>query len=260
MFYLLIFIFGLIIGSFLNVVILRLRSGESIAKSRSKCPHCGHQLTARDLWPLLSFISSWGRCRYCNKKISWQYPAVELFTGLLFVLATYNIIGNLGFDFLFYNYLVLLSWLRDLMFICFLIIIFVYDLRWYLILDRVTIPAMIVAIIFNLYLGYSWQLLLTGLIIGLGFFAIQYFISKGKWIGGGDLRLGALMGLMLGGFQVVVALFLSYIIGSIVSIGLLYTNKKGLKSQVPFGTFLAIGTVLSMLWGQEILSWYINLI
>ena len=113
MFYIFIFILGLIIGSFLNVVILRLKNGKSIVKSRSHCPNCNHVLEARDLWPLISFVLSHGKCRYCKDKISWQYPIIELSTGLLFVLATYNIIGNLGFDFLFYNTNVVFSWLRD---------------------------------------------------------------------------------------------------------------------------------------------------
>jgi leader peptidase (prepilin peptidase)/N-methyltransferase len=259
MFYIFVFILGLIFGSFLNVVILRLNSGDRIVKSRSKCPHCSHRLSARDLWPLVSFILSLGRCRYCKAKISIQYPAVEFITGLLFVLVTYNIIGNLGPQYLFYNTNVLLFWIRDLIFICFLVVIFVYDLRWYLILDRVTVPAMLVAVVLNLWLGLSLESLLWGLVVGLGFFAVQYLVSRGKWIGGGDLRMGALMGLMLGFPSVITALFLSYIIGAVVSVVLLKIKKKNLKSQVPFGTFLAIGTILTMFWGEEIMRWYFGL-
>jgi len=258
-FYIFIFILGLIIGSFLNVVVIRMHSSTDIVRSRSNCPHCHHILMPIDLIPLLSFIIQLGKCRYCQKKISWQYPVMEIVTGLLFVLVTYNIIGMLSFDNLFYNSDIWLLWLRNLVFVSFLIIIFVYDLKWYLILDRITIPAMLIAFLFNLTLGFSWISLLVGLVIGLGFFVVQFLISAGKWIGGGDLRMGALMGLMLGAKSVVVALFFSYIIGSMVSIFLLIWGTKKFKSQIPFGTFLAVGTLVAILWGDVVVNWYLSL-
>ena len=258
-FYLFVFILGACIGSFLNVVILRTHSQEKIAKSRSRCPYCKHDLGINDLIPIFSFVAQQAKCRYCKKKISWQYPVVELITGFLFVLATYNIIGGLGFEYLFYNSSVWLGWLRDFIFISYLVVIFVYDLRWYLILDRITIPAMMIAVILNLWLGFTWQTLLVGFLIGLGFFVFQYVVSRGKWIGGGDLRMGALMGLMLGAKGVVVALFLSYVIGAIVSLFLVAYSKKKFKSEIPFGTFLAIGTLIALLWGNQIITWYFSL-
>lgn len=259
MFFVIVFILGLIIGSFLNVVIIRTHNGGNIAKSRSSCPHCQHLLMPIDLIPLVSFLLQLGKCRYCHKKISWQYPLVELATGLLFVLVTYNIIGTLSFNNLFYNSAVFLTWIRNLVFVCFLVIIFVYDLRWYLILDRITFLAMAVALLFNLFLGFTFLNLFSAVLIGFGFFALQFFVSNGKWIGGGDLRMGALMGLMLGVKSVIVALFFSYVIGAIVSIILVIWKKKEFKSQVPFGTFLAIGTTLALLWGDSIINWYFNL-
>lgn len=258
MFYILIFIFGAIIGSFLNVVILRLQTPEKIIKSRSKCPKCHQQLGLKDLIPIVSFVWQRGRCRYCQQPISWQYPIVELATGFLFVLATYNLIGNLGWADLFYDFSVFLNWLRNLIFIGFLVIIFVYDLKYYLILDQITFPAMAVAIIFNLFLGFSWLNLLIGLIIGLTFFALQLAVSDGRWLGAGDLRLGALMGLMLGGSGTVVALFFSYIIGAVIAVFLIIWGKKELKSQIPLGTFLAIGTLIALWWGQSVVNWYIS--
>jgi len=259
MFYLFIFIFGTIIGSFLNVVILRLHNGGNLVKSRSQCPHCRHILMPIDLIPLISFIIQSGKCRYCQTKISWQYPLVELITGLLFVFVTYNIIGTLGFDNLFYSQVIFLVWLRNLIFVSFLVVIFVYDLRWYLILDKITFSAMAVAVILNLILGFTLINLFVGALIGFGFFALQFFISQGKWIGGGDLRMGALMGLMLGVKALVVALFFSYIIGSIISIFFVIWGKKKMKSQIPFGTFLAVGTIAALLWGETIAGWYLNL-
>ncbi|OGY44142.1 MAG: hypothetical protein A3B89_03285 [Candidatus Buchananbacteria bacterium RIFCSPHIGHO2_02_FULL_40_13] len=260
MFYLFIFIFGTIIGSFLNVVVIRTHDGGRIIKSRSQCPHCQHVLGTIDLIPLISFISQSGQCRYCRQPIAWQYPLVELVTGFLFVLVTYNIIGWLDWENLFYNSAVFLIWLRNLIFVGFLIIIFIYDLKWYLILDKITWPAMVIALILNLIIGFSWLDLLLGAVVGFGFFALQYIVSNGRWIGGGDLRLGALAGLMLGLKAVIVALFFAYIIGALISVFLLIWGRKELKSQIPFGTFLALGIFLALLWSQEVINWYLSIL
>jgi len=141
-----------------------------------------------------------------------------------------------------------------------MIIIFIYDLRWYLILDIITIPACVIVFLLNLLLGFSlWNLLISG-IIGSSFFLFQFIVSKGKWIGGGDIRLGLLMGIILGWPQVILAIFLGYFIGSIVGIGLIISKKKHLGSQVPLGIFLSTSTIIVLFWGQEILNWYLNLI
>lgn len=260
MFYLFIFILGAVIGSFLNVVIIRLHNGEKIANSRSHCMHCGHQLNVKDLIPLLSFIIGRGKCRYCGALISWQYPVVELVTGLLFVIITYSVIGFLDPAFLWWDFTTFLGWMRNLVFACILLIVFVYDFRWYLILDKVTIPAMVFAFLANIILGVTWQGMLLSAIIGLAFFLIQFLVSKGRWIGGGDLRLGFLMGLMLSWPNIIVGLMLSYFIGAIFGSGLLLFKKKKFNSQIPFGTFLAVGTLIAMLWGGDIISWYMGLV
>ncbi|MFA4871804.1 MAG: prepilin peptidase [Patescibacteria group bacterium] len=259
MFYIFIFLLGLIVGSFLNVVIFRLKSGEKIINSRSRCPYCRHQLKVRDLVPVLSFIFYRGKCAYCRKKISWQYPLVELATAFLFLVGTYNILGNLEPAILLINSQVFFFWLRNLIFFCFLIIIFVYDLRWYEILDKVTVPAMVLALVLNLMLGVGWPGLLIGAAIGLFFFLFQFVVSKGKWLGGGDLRLGLLMGLMLGWPKIILGLFLAYIIGAIFSIILIKLNKKDFKSQIQFGTFLSVAAIIAILWGDEIVRWYLKL-
>ena len=241
---------GLIIGSWLNVVICRLGSKRSFWQGRSICIHCKHVLGILDLVPLLSFCALRGKCRYCLKKISWQYFLVEFFCALLFVLAILKHCG--GGE---------CSWLlvaRDWMFISFLIIIFVYDLKKYLILDRVTVPAIIIALIFAVLAKISLvNVLLAGLGAG-GFFLLQFLVSKGKWIGGGDIRLGFLMGLMLGWPQIIAALFLAYTLGALVGVFLLATKKKHLQSEVPFGTFLSLATVVALLYGGQILNWYLR--
>ena len=253
-----VFLFGLIFGSFLNCLIWRLHKNESMM-GRSCCPKCKKQIAWYDNIPLLSFIILKGKCRYCKKFISWQYPIVELITGLLFVVAFINnfqIISN--FQFLNISPNLLLFTLRDWFLICVMIIIFIYDLRWYLILDIVSLPACLIVFLFNLFLGFSWQNLLIAGIIGCSFFLSQFIISKGKWIGGGDIRLGLLMGLALGWPNVLVAILIGYFIGSFVGVGLIVFGKKKWSSQVPLGVFLSTATVITLFWGEVIAQWYLS--
>lgn len=265
-FYSLLFICGLVAGSFLNVVIIRLHSGEKIGLSRSHCPYCHKKLQWLDLLPLLSFAVLWGRCRYCRQKISWQYPLVELSGGLLFLIVTYNLVDWLSPALLLGNIGLFWLWFRNIVFGLILLIIFIYDLRWYLILDKVTLPAMAIAIVVNLVLGWlawsmvNWSAMFLGAAIGFGWFAGQFFLSRGKWVGGGDIRMGVLMGLMLGWPMVILALFLAYSAGAIVGLILIYSGKKNRKSQLPFGTFLAVATFIALLWGEVIVNWYLNLL
>ncbi|PIT90318.1 MAG: prepilin peptidase, partial [Candidatus Komeilibacteria bacterium CG10_big_fil_rev_8_21_14_0_10_41_13] len=150
------------------------------------------------------------------------------------------------------------SYLTFIVFACFLIIIFIYDLKYYLILDKVSLPAFTIALILNVLLGYNvGNLLLASVIIG-GFFGLQFIISQGKWIGGGDIRLGLVMGAMLGWPLALVALFLAYILGAVFGLILIISRRKDWQSQLPFGTFLTAATLIALLWGHEILSWYLT--
>ena len=150
--------------------------------------------------------------------------------------------------------------IRDWFFIAVLIVIFVYDLCWYLILDNITIPAIIIAFVSNLFFGIDFLNLTLAVVIGGGFFLLQFVVSRGKWIGGGDIRLGALMGALLGWPQILVALALAYFSGAIIGIGLVRFGKKELYSRVPFGTFLSVSTIVTLLYGDEILRWYLGII
>jgi len=250
-----IFIFGLVIGSFLNALIWRMYTRKSMME-RSCCPKCNHVLGVKDLIPLVSFFWQKGKCRYCQKKISWQYPVVELITGIFFVL-----IFVINFKIIFFNefqnFQFLIITLRDLFFVSVMIIIFVYDLKYGYILDRVTLPAILVGLILNLILGITWQNLILAVGIGGGFFLVQFLISKGRWIGGGDIRMGALLGVFLGWPQILVALFFSYILGAIIGVGLIIFKKKTWKSEIPFGVFLAIGAIISLFFGEQILANYL---
>lgn len=263
LFLIFVFLLGLIIGSFLNCLVWRLHKEESLM-GRSYCPKCRKQIAWYDNVPLLSFIILGGKCRHCGKPISLQYPVVELITGLLFVAA---FISNFQFlifnfqtisNFLIFNNLIQL--LRDWFLICVMIVIFIYDLRWYLILDIITLPACLIIFLFNLSLGFNWKNLLISGIIGCSFFLIQFLISRGKWIGGGDIRLGLLMGLALGWPNILVAIFIGYLIGSFVSIGLIISGKKSWGSQVPLGIFLSTASIIALFWGEAIIHWYFNLI
>ena len=252
------FLMGLCVGSFLNVVLFRTHEGQAVIFGRSKCRNCQSVLEARDLIPVLSYVFLKGRCRGCHSVIAWQYPFVEITTGLLFVLMYLK--GSLGIGVSLAPQELFLLLIRDWVFVSYLIIIFVYDLRHMLIIDRFTIPAMIFALTMNLWLGIipAWSIILGGLVLAF-FFWTQFFFSKGTWVGGGDIRMGALMGLMLGLQQGLVALFLSYLLGAIVSMGLLLSRKVDRKTPIPFGTFLAVGTTIVLFVGKPILEWYLEL-
>lgn len=275
LFYSIIFIFGLATGSFLNSIIYRLQTGESFLFKRSYCPNCKKTLSWQDLIPLLSFLFLRGKCRYCREKISWQYPLVELTTGLLFAFSAYFIFSNPEiFPCKLMNcYIVtLFYWF----FISVLIIIFVYDLKHYIIPDKIIYPAIGAAFLYRLFevLEFgnwdlfrnweleirNWQPMLIPLLSALlasAFFLIIILISQGRWMGWGDPKLAFFMGLLLGFPNILIALFLAFLIGAIIGIGLIIFRNKTLKSEVPFGPFLVTGTFIALFWGKEIINWYL---
>ena len=285
-----IFLLGLCFGSFLNCLIWRLHKKQSLF-GRSYCPKCQKQIAWYDNLPVLSFILLGGRCRWCQKPISWQYPLVELITAVLFLIAfiintkfpiSPAIAGSRqggdnfqfpnNFQFLISNFQTDPNFLpaqagklqitnfillfRDWLIIAVMMVIFVYDLKWYEIPDKVSLPACLAVFFLNLALGGSlWNLLFSG-IIGSSFFLLQFLISGGKWIGGGDIRLGLLIGLALGWPNVLVAIFLAYLIGSVVGLALIITGKKHWGEKAPLGVFLTSATVITMFWAEKILVWY----
>jgi len=255
--YFFIFLFGLITGSFLNCIIYRLQTGGSFLKGRSFCPHCRHELSWQDLIPVLSFFILRGKCRYCKKTISWQYPLVELATGFLFLFPLLNI----------YTMVDLLRVVFWWVICCFLIVIFVYDLKHYIIPDKVICPAIFIALIYQLFINWklaagNLQPLLNPLlsaILASAFFLAIVLISRGKWMGVGDIKLAAFMSLFLGFPNILVALFLAFFIGAIIGLGLIFSGKRTLNSEVPFGPFLVLGTFIAFFWGSQINNWYFSL-
>lgn len=241
---------GLSIGSFINAWVWRSSVNKKIWKGRSICPQCKHPLACRDLIPLISYLSTKGSCRYCKKPIGIQYPLGELCTMLAFV-HVYYVHGG--------GELLSLIVVRDWGIISILMYIAIYDIRFGYILDRVTFPASIAIGIFSWFTGiYTEMSLIIGVFIGSGFFLCQFFISKGKWIGGGDIRLGMLMGVILGYPNIIIALCISYIFGAIISVYMLITKKMNRKSRMPFAPYLTFGTYVALLYGREIAVWYLS--
>jgi len=258
-FYVFLFLLGSAVGSFLNVIICRLETKEEIVGGRSHCLRCGQTLRWYDLIPLASFFILRGRCRYCREKISWQYPLVELATGLLFV-AVFKFADLPSFCFSGYWLLAIGYWLYI---VCSLLIIFVYDLRHYVIPDKVVFPAMGAVLLFRawnsgFFSDFGFRIsdftgLLNPLLSACGaaaFFALLIMITRGRGMGWGDVKLAFLMGLFLGWPAIFLALFSAFFSGSLAGLALIAAGRKKFSSQIPFGPFLVLGTVLSWLAGQ----------
>ncbi len=246
-------ILGAIFGSFINASVYRMAKKESL-QGRSHCVHCTYQLKWYDLVPVGSFVVLKGKCRSCNQSIPKHYFFVEAVLAFLFCVAAL-FWAQQGGDL---QALSLLALVLDWFILSVLVFLFVFDAKYLLLPDKVTLPAIAIVTIGQLVLGKSWQNLLLGLTIGAGFFLLQFVLSKGKWIGGGDIRLGALMGVILGWPLILIGLFIAYVTGALFSLPLLLAKKKQMGSQIPFGTFLALATVFTMYWGQDALDWYLT--
>ena len=236
-----IFVFGAVVGSFLNVVILRLNTGQSVVSGRSKCFNCAKKLKWHELLPIASFVFLRGKCSACKAKISWQYPAVETITGIIFVLLFQQTQNIYGFSFL-------------VLIFSFLIIIAVYDYRHQI------VPNLFVWIFNGLaFIGlfriFNWNNLLAGFIL-FAFFALLWGVSRGRWMGFGDAKLALGIGWLLGIVKGVAAVTLSFWVGAVVGVLLILLNKNkyGLKSSIAFGPFMILGTAISFFWGEKIIS------
>lgn len=263
---------GLCLGSFVNALVWRLheQAGQagkktdkkyakrlSIATGKSMCPHCHHELAAKDLVPLLSWTALRGKCRYCGKPISKQYPLVELATALLFIASyiwwPHDIAG--AEVAVFGLWLLLLTGLMALL---------IYDLRWFLLPNRILYPlgvlAAVQALIVIITAGNPFTTILNmvgGVALGGGLFYVLFQISKGKWIGGGDVKLGWLLGLIAATpGRSVLLIFLASLLGTLASLPLLRSKRLSRHSLIPFGPFLIVGLIIVQLFGGDILHWY----
>jgi leader peptidase (prepilin peptidase)/N-methyltransferase len=249
-----VFFIGASIGSFINVLVWRTRTGVSLVFPASHCPSCRTPIAWRDNIPVLGFLLLKGSCRSCRRAISPQYPLVELWMGVAFVTAA-CLHG-------FFHLVAIPSVLiRDWFILANLTTIFLYDLRYREIPDRFTLFPIGALFLFSLVFGWSqWQSMAVGAVVGGGFFLIQFLASRGRWIGDGDIRLGVLMGVVTGWPGILVALFVAYVFGSAVSLMLIGLQRKTIKDQTAFGTYLAVGTVIALFFGNSIIDWYLGLL
>lgn len=243
--YVLAALFGLAAGSFLNVLIFRTHQETSPWFGRSKCLHCGHGLSWRELLPLASFLWLRGQCKHCKKNLSWQYPLVEGVTAALFVLLTVHF-GLTSWT--------IWAWLV----VSVMIAIAVYDARWSLLPDSFSIALAILGGGFAFAVGMPLTDLLLGLAAGLGFFGLQYVASRGRWVGSGDILLGGALGILLGWRMFGLSLLIAYFVGAIVASILLLLRRQKTQSAIAFGPYLVIGGFIAWLWGGQIITWYFN--
>lgn len=247
--YILILIIGVVIGSFLNVCIYRIPKDESIAFPPSHCTNCKHNLNSFDLIPIISFILLGGKCRYCNKKISPRYPAIEAVNSILYLL----IYLKFGLTILALKYFILAS---------ILIVIGMIDYDTQFVFTKTTIFGVVVAIIFIIIQMIVYKNGVIDLILGglIGFTIIGLIVFLTRGMGEGDIEIAVVCGLFLGSKGILLGLFLAIVIGGIVALIILALKLKTAKEKIAFGPFIAIGSLISMLWGVEILKSYWNLL
>lgn len=252
----------------MNCLIYRLNAGRDFVRGRSRCLCCEHELAWRDLIPVLSYLELGGHCRYCGKSISIQYPLVELAVGILFAAAAVILAPGTVFGFnlrpeailnLVYYWAVISA----------LVVIFVYDLRWYLISDGVIAAALTFSGLF--YAGhFFYEYSLTGTpdfetlanpvlaaLLAFSFFLTIFLVSNGKWMGFGDVKFSFLMGMILGFPGILPGLFFAFSLGAIIGLSLISAGKKRIGSEIPFGPFLATGTLIALFFGEKLFDWYL---
>ncbi|QMT18702.1 prepilin peptidase [Planococcus maritimus] len=239
-------LFGLVFGSFYNVVGLRVPKNESIAYPPSHCTNCDRRLTALDLVPVFSYMFLKGQCRTCGSKIHWVYPLMEAITAVLFTAV-----------FLKFGFTTELA--VGLLFVSMLVIITVSDIAYMLIPDKVLLPFGLVLLLLRFIVPLDpWWDSLVGAAVGFGVLLLIAVLSKGG-MGGGDIKLFLVIGLVLGTAGSLLTLFLASFIGAVAGIILLRVRKQGRKTPIPFGPSIALSAVLVYLWGEQFIGWYVNL-
>ena len=241
-------LFGLCVGSFLNVVIGRLPAGRSIVHPGSSCPRCGNPIAWYDNLPLLSFLLLRARCRACRDPISWRYPIVELVCAVLFAMAY----ARFGPSLQLASSLVLLS---------ILVAITGIDFDHQIIPDLLSLPGAAVGLLLSLAPeAIGWRPSALGVLVGAGVFLVIIGASSlalgQAGMGGGDVKLGAMLGAFLGWKLALLSILVSVLVGGLLAATLLATGRKGRKDPIPFGPFLALGGAISLFWGDAILAWY----
>lgn len=243
-----VFIFGTIIGSFLNVCIYRIPAGQSIVRPASRCPQCGTAIRWYQNFPVLSWVALKGKCASCKAAIPWRYPMVEILTGLLFV----GVLWKFGL-----HPATLVYWLLAAA----LIVITFIDLDHQIIPDVISLPGIVVGFLCSFLVPWlPWVDSLIGIVVGGGsllLVALAYeFLTKKEGMGGGDIKLLAMLGAFLGWQAVFPIIFFSSLAGTAIGIPVMITRKADSKLALPFGPFLAVGALFYLFWGQAVIRWY----
>jgi len=241
---------GMLVGSFLNVCICRMPKGESVVFPPSHCPGCDHRIHWYDNIPVISYLLLRGRCRGCGMRISIQYPLVELLNGLL-TLA------------LFLRFGPTLPFLVMFLFCSSLVVVTFIDLEHQIIPDEISLSGIVIGFICSFFLqGHSWLNSLLGILLGGGSlllvaYGYQWLTGK-EGMGGGDIKLLAMMGAFLGWKSIPFIIFTSSLVGSLIGICMMFVQKKDSKLAIPFGPYLAFGAVLYIFYGRPLIHWYLN--
>lgn len=240
------FLFGLILGSFFNVVGLRVPVKESIVTPPSHCPNCNKRIKAYDLIPVISYVILGGKCRYCKEKVSVLYPIMELATGVLFAIA-----------------LLVVGWSKELFiaipFLSLCIIIFVSDLKYMLIPDKILLVFGVYFVTIRLFIVPTdpWWDALLGAIVGFTILFIIALISNGG-MGGGDIKFFALLGLIVGWVGVILILVFASFLGAVIGGAAMLMKKVKRGQPIPFGPFIITAAIITYFYGETILQWYLN--
>jgi leader peptidase (prepilin peptidase)/N-methyltransferase len=238
-------VFGLVLGSFLNVVIARLPERRSLWAPRSACPGCGAQIAWYDNVPLLSFALLRGRCRACAAPIPWRYPLVEAITGALF--------GAAWLEFGPTSEFVVAGAL-----LAALVAITAIDLRHQIIPDAITLPGILAGVTANVATRHlNWAEVALGIALGGGVFFVIIVASRGG-MGAGDMKLGAMLGAFLGWKIALFALMVAVLVGGVWAVALMALGVRGRKDAIPFGPFLALGGAAALFWGEGVVQWYVS--
>jgi leader peptidase (prepilin peptidase)/N-methyltransferase len=260
MIYLPVIVLGTIIGSFLNVCIYRVPKDESIVRPASRCTSCGCPIRFYDNIPILSYIILMGRCRYCKAHLSFRYPLVEFLNAVLYVL----VLRRFGMD----SPLILAVYF---VFVSVLIVIFFIDLDYQIIPNSITIPGILLAIVlgstilpdpFSGHEPLGFRGALTGFAAGGGFFYLVAVLGKAVFkkdaMGGGDIKMMAMVGSVLGWKGVILTTFIGSLLGSVIGVSLIMLKGREWGSRIPFGPYLAAGALISLFWGLDIFRWYFH--
>jgi leader peptidase (prepilin peptidase) / N-methyltransferase len=236
---------GLLIGSFLNVVIARVPEHRSLWRPGSACPGCGSAIAWYDNIPILSFLALRARCRSCRTPIPWRYPIVEAVTSTLFAAA------GVAFG-------PTLDGVVAAALMAVLVALTAIDLERQIIPDVISLPGILAGVLANLATGrVSWRESLVGIAVGGGVFLV-IILASGGGMGAGDMKLGAMLGAFLGWKVVLLSIFVAVLIGGALAVVLMGTGLRGRKDPIPFGPFLAVGGAAGLFWGERVVRWYLS--